>query len=772
MANSSSLLKYSLKTNIVKSIFSEIVSKTSRYYYTFGKTTPWETVTAINPDTGDLYEVSNEDNPPSAVEAYSYELQTRKNMTYMKYIDANDIAIVVTRINWQQGRVYDMYDEYSETFTSYNGATSIDVATFYVLTDDFNVYKCLFNNNNAISYVKPTGVSVEPIVTEDGYIWKFMYSIPISLRNKFLTSSYMPVVTALNNQFYSKGAIIDYSIENTGAKYIKNTWSVKQIRIINPGIGYTVENTTITFPLPDLPNGVRALAEVVEVSTNGAIVSINVLEPGTGYSTQPVPVIESNTGRLATVVTEYNKDSDGYTELKIYGDGHDELNPYSLKKVNVLNRGVFNELPSGELFSFITPKTSWGQRPVVQVNFREITGTNPVQYEVDTIDVLETGYGYTERLVFNTNVFSQVLTSGGFTCDLDSASQKNEAQLLPLINDAGEIVSIQIASQGIGYTYATVEVIGKVLFEPGNPDSAVDLSDNLADPGYVEGFIKASIVLSFAVGDIDSKQSNVELQAVDGAIPVVNVDFGGNGYPSNTVLTVVGDGTGCTLQPIIDSGKIISVNVLTPGQNYTFAEITTNPSLPVDSPSRAILRPIISPQGGHGKDAVSELYAKTIMFVTKLQREKNQGVVVENDFRQICIVKNPKEFSQDTYFKRAIGTSCALFQLDVDANNTISYNEIEKDDTLYVNGKTFTVIDKALISNKYNIVVQVNDNYVPSSGSSGYVTKGNIDYSITVSKVTNPTYNKYSGEMLYIDNRVKFAPSDTQTIVASTLITF
>lgn len=773
MANSSSLLKYSLKTNIVKSIFSEIVSKTSRYYYTFGRTTPWPTVTAIDPETNELYEVSNEDIPPSAVEAYSYELQTRKDISYLKYIDANDAAIVVVRINWTQGRVYDMYDEYSETRVSFNGATSIDTATFYVLTDEFNVYKCLDNNNNSISFVKPTRVSTQAFITDDGYTWKFMYSIPISLRNKFLTTGYMPVVTALNNQFYSNGNIVDYSIENPGAGYIKNTWSVARFRIIQPGTGYTLEDAVINFPPPQLEGGVTATAEVTEVNGSGGITEITVTDPGSGYTSQPIPILTHPTGENINFIVEYDKTSDGYTELKIYGDGYNEINPYTLKKVNILSRGVFDTIPSGDLFTFAPSKNSYGKRPEVTVTFREIVGSIPTAYEVDEVIVVDEGYAYTEKLVFGRNVFAQALTSYGFNCNLDENSQKNDAVIIPFINDAGEIVDLQVVEAGVGYNYATVEVIGKKLLEPGVPESAVDLSENQIDIGYEEGFVKASINLVFAVGNIESNQSNVELQAVDGAIPVVKIDFGGNGYPSDTVLNVIGDGTGCQLQPVITSGKITGVRVLNQGQNYTFAKIVTIPELPEGSPSRASLRPIISPRGGHGKDTVSELYAKTIMLVTKLQREENQGVLVENDFRQICILKNPKEFENDRYFRRAVGSTAALLVSDITATNTITYDQIQVDDIIYFDEtRTFTVIDKAVISNKYNIIVQVNDNFIPTGGSTLYVTKSNVNYSINLASVTLPNVNKYSGEMLYIDNRVKFAPSENQTIVASTLITF
>ena len=81
------------------------------------------------------------------------------------------------------------------------------------MTDEYNVYKCLDNNNNATSLFKPVGTTVDPVTMPDGYMWKYMYSIPIALRNKFLTDTYMPVVTALRPQFYSSGAIQTVKIE-------------------------------------------------------------------------------------------------------------------------------------------------------------------------------------------------------------------------------------------------------------------------------------------------------------------------------------------------------------------------------------------------------------------------------------------------------------------------------------------------------------------------------------------------------------------------------
>lgn len=765
MANSTTLLKYSLKTNIVKSIYFEILSKVSRYYYTFGKSTAWPTVTGITADN-QTYTVSSEDDPPSVPDTYPYELQTRANMVYTKYIDANDAAIVVGRVNWVPSVVYDMYDDYSVDNPSYNGATSIDSAKFYVLTDEFNVYKCLYNNNNKPSTSKPVTTSTLAVIMDDGYVWKFMYTIPLYLRNKFLNSNYMPVVTALDNQFYSKGSIVSYSIENRGFGYAANTWKVKRIIIINGGKGYST-STPFIFPAPP-SGGVQASASIVEVGPIGNVISISVTNQGSLYTQQPTATVTAPVGASGLDwIVEYEMATDNaYTKLVVSGDGYNEYNPYSLKTVNVIDRGSFVTPPSGDLFTFPSPSLQYGRIPIVSVSFRIKSGTS--LYEVDTVTVDDTGYGYTEQLVFGVNTFASVLVASGFSCDLDASSQKNEAEIIPLLSSSGEIKAIQITSPGIGYTYATVNVVGKkiVYMVSGDPASAnmVDL-----DIGNTPNFSKASVILDFGIGTIDTKQSNVELLAVDGSIEVIKVDNSGYGYTANTVITVDGDGVGFECEPVIVGGQITSVIVTNPGRGYSFANITANIG------STAVLRAIISPKGGHGKDAVSELYARTLMLYTRLVDEKNKNVAITNDFRQITILKNPKIYAQDSFYRKATGSMCVAFTCEVNALNTNAYNAMTLDDELFYtadSSKTFTLVEKTLLDNKYYLIATVNNNYIPTQGSTIAVSINGTSYPIDILSIGAPDVNKYSGELLYIDNRVKFVSSGDQTVAVSTLITF
>ena len=116
-----------------------------------------------------------------------------------------------------------------------SGSQKLENCIFYVVTDEYNVYKCLDNNLNGVSTSKPSGTTVDPITLADGYQWKFLYSIPIALRNKFFTDQYMPVVTALRNQFYSNGNIQTIRIAKAGSGYTSGS-------IIVQGDGYLLDN--------------------------------------------------------------------------------------------------------------------------------------------------------------------------------------------------------------------------------------------------------------------------------------------------------------------------------------------------------------------------------------------------------------------------------------------------------------------------------------------------------------------------------------------------
>jgi len=148
-----------------------------------------------------------------------------------KRIQPTDVVHVIDRYNWATSTVYTQYDDLDTDLLDDN---------YYVLTDDFHVYKCLFNNNGGPSTVKPTGTSTSTFATADGYIWKYMYTISTSDALKFLTNDYMSVRTSVPVRDSAiSGAIDVIQVTSGGSGYT----SAPTVEIDGDGTGATANCT-------------------------------------------------------------------------------------------------------------------------------------------------------------------------------------------------------------------------------------------------------------------------------------------------------------------------------------------------------------------------------------------------------------------------------------------------------------------------------------------------------------------------------------------------
>jgi len=175
---------------------------------------------------GNVYPYENEPAPSNPVDSRQYlQYQTQREFIGAKKINPEDVSHVTFRNDWTPGTIYSMYRD--------NDVNLYD-RPFYVMTNEYNVYKCLFNNEGAPSTVKPSGFSTSPFTTSDGYTWKYMYTISLGDANKFLTKIHMPVKTLnvgdgsieSDRQLDVQQASVNGSIEivemnNKGVDYLK-----------------------------------------------------------------------------------------------------------------------------------------------------------------------------------------------------------------------------------------------------------------------------------------------------------------------------------------------------------------------------------------------------------------------------------------------------------------------------------------------------------------------------------------------------------------------
>jgi hypothetical protein len=109
--------------------------------------------------------------------------------------------------------------------------------------------------------------------------------------------------------------------------------------------------------------------------------------------------------------------------------------------------------------------------------------------------------------------------------------------------------------------------------------------------------------------------------------------------PAVSIVASGGSGTGATARvSSVDSGVIKKISMVTIGSGYRFATATVTNG----GGSSAVIEPRISPSGGHGKNAVSELGGAFIMLNARLVGNEGSDFPVGDDFRKVHLLANPK----------------------------------------------------------------------------------------------------------------------------------
>ena len=255
--------------------FQESFSETAAtvYYLGIGRAQQFGTLT--RPDARTDYE-GTETAPSTPGDSVLNEFKNFDDLLAAKKITSSDVSFVVPRRNWTTGTTYDIYRHDYEEFvtgststrvTSNSGATTLFDSTFYVVTTDRNVYKCLDNDGNTASTVEPTGTSTSVITTGDGYKWKYMYTLSASQQANFLSTDFMGVAT---NSTVSSAAV-------DGALDI--------VKIKTAGSSYTVTGGGASGTITAIPIRGDGSGGICSVTlSSGAISAVTITTAGTGYT--------------------------------------------------------------------------------------------------------------------------------------------------------------------------------------------------------------------------------------------------------------------------------------------------------------------------------------------------------------------------------------------------------------------------------------------------------------------------------------------------------
>jgi hypothetical protein len=299
----------------------------------------------------------------------------------------------------------------------------------------------------------------------------------------------------------------------------------------------------------------------------------------------------------------------------------------------------------------------------------------------------------------------------------------------------------------------------KFLYSIGTLDAAAFKSANFI-PVKLQGATDSSSPAT------DVEQLAVQNAAIAGRqIVGFSVDAAGTGYTSNPTVTITGSGSGAAASAIQSGGSIVKITIddsastLKMGTGYDYASIAISGG----GGSGATGTAIFGPKAGFGADPTDDLRARAIMFNAKPVGTEEGEFIVGNSFRQIGLIRNPTDSAGELFTasdgnalrRLAMPTITTAFtQRTIMTGGTSGakafVNKTDSDEIWYhqTEATGFTEFAEA-------------ETVTDTSGGSGVTQAAGTDADAFA--FIEPKVDKYSGDLMYIENRAAVTRAADQT---------
>ena len=338
------------------------------------------------------------------------------------------------------------------------------------------------------------------------------------------------------------------------------------------------------------------------------------------------------------------------------------------------------------------------------------------------------------------------------------------------------------------------------------------------NPGDLVKFESTNFI---PVPDDWSSTTNANITAVRGnaalsgnqlkSVVITNRGAGYGNAATYTNVPINGNGNGAKCSVTVNaSGQIESVSVTKGGDGYTYGtvDLTTGGVTNTSGSTDATFKVIIPPQGGHGADIYRELGATRVLVYSRIENDdSNPDFVTGNQFARVGLVKNPEETDSTTILATTqasavyalrltgAGVTAATFTADARVRQTVGVGSTAVGQVVSWDANTRVLKywqDSSLAGFTTAGVAKTNPDYgfelydfasTVSTGGTTIISGGSVDlqidldYSGITTVINNKTYNlgqtftegvappevkKYSGEIIYVDNRASITRSTNQ----------
>lgn len=410
----SGVIQPAYKKALIDEMFQNISSNTS-YYYAFAANPV--AYTGLTPNT--------------TMDDYSSKFENDWLLLFGKKLSISNFAPLIQNNLWAANNIYLRYDNNNSELYSNN--------QYYIITapeydgGTYNIYKCLDNSNGAPSTVKPTEVQTTSFYTSDGYLWRYMTSIPYRLYRMFSTQDYSPIyantITSLYANVYcgvEKVVIRDpgsgYSAYHDGTILSANATVLQISNEASIQSGYYTDSAIYIYNTAATTSQIFRISDYVANSVgkwvylDGEANTTNILPEATQYHISPRVEFLTDGGTTPVAYTTINPYTNSIADVVMLDIGGD---------ISWANVSIHALVGSGaNCYAIVPPPGGHGSDVLSELNIKAIGvnfhfansegATIPVQTQYNKIGLLKNPYslhanGAKSNTIFSGNTFSQLL---------------------------------------------------------------------------------------------------------------------------------------------------------------------------------------------------------------------------------------------------------------------------------------------------------------------------------------------------------------------------
>jgi hypothetical protein len=301
--------------------------------------------------------------------------------------------------------------------------------------------------------------------------------------------------------------------------------------------------------------------------------------------------------------------------------------------------------------------------------------------------------------------------------------------------------------------------------------------------------------------------------SISGQLKVITIrDRGvalGTANQTYTGVPILGDGEGAEATIVINNdSQVQSITVSNGGSGYTFGTVDLVAGGVPTGTTAPVFNVIIPPPGGHGADIYRELGAYNVLTYSRFENDtENPDFVTGNQFAAVGLIENPKAygsttnlsldkasavyalkltgagyssvtFNPDQYITQTVGVGSTAIGRVVSYDQTTGVLKYWQDNAnagFNYNGSQNTAPEYGFRVNRFTADINSGGSFTIVGGSSNLAIQTSFQGISTVINsrtyylgqnftkgVAQPESEKYSGNMLYVDNRPSVTRSSSQ----------